>query len=79
VEVDGRRFVACELRNCVLVYSGGDSFEFIQPHFRNFRWRLGGAALCTVECLRWMRHGGLQDGPAVVQEVIDHINSPPGR
>jgi hypothetical protein len=78
-EVDGWRFVACELRNCILAYSGGDSFELVQPHHRNCRWRLGGAAWCTVECLRWMRHGGLEDGPAVAQAVLDRINTPPGR
>jgi hypothetical protein len=79
IDVDGRRFIACELRDCVLVYSGGEPFEFVQSHFQNFRWRLGGAAYRTVEFLRWMRNGGLQDGPAVVQQFLDRINTPPGQ
>jgi hypothetical protein len=57
VDVDGRRFIACELRDCTLVYSGGEGFEFLQTRLRNCRWRVEGAAWRTVEFLRGVRHG----------------------
>jgi hypothetical protein len=76
VEADGRRFVACEHRHCTLVYSGGDGFEFRQPHLTNCRWRLEGAAWRTVQFLQGLRHVfGLGE---VVRQFIDLINAPPG-
>jgi hypothetical protein len=78
VRVDGRRFIACDLRNCVLCYAGGEDFEFRHNHIEGCRWRLEGAAQRGLDFLRWVRHElGEEKGEAFAGKILDYINTPP--
>jgi hypothetical protein len=72
IQLDGKKYVNCEFRNCTFVYSGGESCEFNHNHIVDPKLRLEGAARNTVDFLQAFYHGGMQIG---VEEVIAYIRS----
>jgi hypothetical protein len=78
VHVDGRRFVACDLRGCEFLIGGTGALRFEHCNIVNCAWRLDGHALMAVEALRAVRHLCKDWGQEFVARVIAYINTPPG-
>ncbi len=57
VTLDYNHFVDCELRDCLLVYRGGE-FSLVRTRLTNVRFGLGGAANNTLGFLKLVRANG---------------------
>lgn len=80
ITLDYNHFVDCELRDCMLVYHGGE-FSLVRTKLVNVRFGLGGAANNTLGFLRLVRANGqqlleslLDQGPQPVPEQSMTIN-----
>ena len=80
VTLDYNEFVDCEMRNCVLLYHGGD-FSLTRTRLNNVQFGLAGAANNTLSFLRLVRANGqalldglLDAGPQPIPEHSVTIN-----
>jgi hypothetical protein len=80
VTLDHNQFVDCEMRDCILVYHGGD-FSLVRTRLIGVQFGLGGAANNTLSFLRLVRANGqalldglLDAGPQPVPEQSVTIN-----
>ena len=80
VTLDYNEFIDCELRNCVLLYHGGD-FSLTRTKLINVQFGLAGAANNTLSFLRLVRANGqalldglLDAGPQPIPEHSVTIN-----
>jgi hypothetical protein len=64
VTLDYNEFVDCEIRDCLLVYHGGE-FSLVRTKLVNVRFGLGGAANNTLGFLKLVRANG--------QELLDSL------
>jgi hypothetical protein len=64
VTLDYNEFVDCEMRDCLLVYHGGE-FSLVRTKLVNVRFGLGGAANNTLGFLKLVRANG--------QELLDSL------
>ncbi len=64
VTLDYNEFVDCEMRDCLLVYHGGE-FSLVRTRLVNVRFGLGGAANNTLGFLKLVRANG--------QELLDSL------
>jgi hypothetical protein len=75
VTLDYNEFVDCILRDCVLLYHGGE-FSLVRTQLRNVRFGLGGPANNTLAFLKLVR----ANGPALLESLLDQGPQPvPGQ
>ncbi len=72
VVLDGHEFVACEFRDCRMIYKGGEMPRLAQCHFVRCTWQLDEAAQRTVLFLRGVYHSGA-GGRELVEQTLKHI------
>lgn len=70
VTLDYNEFVDCEIRNCLVLYHGGD-FTLLRTTLTNVRFGLGGPANNTLNFLRLVRAAS----PRLLDELL---NAAPG-
>lgn len=80
VTLDYNEFVDCEIRNCTLLYHGGE-FSLVRTKLTNVRFGLRGAANSTLAFLRLVRSaspGGIEEllnqGPQPANQQSIEIN-----
>jgi pSer/pThr/pTyr-binding forkhead associated (FHA) protein len=81
VDLDGRKFVACQFRDCVLVYRGGELPLITHCRLENCRWQFRDAAQRTHLFLEDVYHGFGEGGQGLVEATFRAIRSGthPGR
>ena len=57
VTLDYNEFVDCEIRDCMVLYHGGE-FSLVKTKLTNVRFGLGGAASNTLAFLKLVRANG---------------------
>lgn len=70
VTLDYNEFVDCEIRDCVVLFHGGD-FSLVRTRLVNVRFGLAGAANSTLNFLRLVR----ASNPLLLDELL---NAAPG-
>ncbi len=70
VPIDGFEYVACEFRDCKIVYRGGQ-FSIGQCHFPGSTFVFEGAARNTLDFLGFI-FNLIPDGPARLETILDH-------
>jgi hypothetical protein len=66
VTLDYNEFIDCEIRDCTVLFHGGE-FSLIRTRLTNVRFGLSGAANNTLAFLRLVR----AHGPNLVNELLD--------
>lgn len=70
--LDGNEYKACEFRNCILVYAGGEFPRLSQCHFAECNWEFRDAASRTISFMTAIYHGGL-GGKDVIEKTFENI------
>jgi hypothetical protein len=73
VRLDGREFINCMFRNCLLIYGGGLPFFIGGNEVRECRFEFVGAAQNTLNVLRVLHHSGMGE---IVDVVLESIRKP---
>jgi hypothetical protein len=71
VTLDYNEFVDCEIRNCLVLFHGGD-FTLLRTTLTNVRFGLGGPANNTLNFLRLVRAAS----PRLLDELLNAAPEP---
>ena len=66
VTLDYNEFIDCKIRDCVVLYHGGE-FSLVRTRLTNVRFGLGGPANNTLGFLKLVR----SNGPHLVDALLD--------
>ncbi len=71
VTLDYNEFIDCEIKNCKLLYRGGE-YSLVRTKLSNVQFALGGSAKNTLAFLRLIR----ANGPHLLENLLDQGPQP---
>jgi hypothetical protein len=71
VTLDYNEFIDCEIRDCTVLFHGGE-FSLVRTKLTNVRFGLAGPANNTLVFLRLVR----AHGPNLINELLDAASAP---
>ncbi len=71
VTLDYNEFIDCEIKNCKLLYRGGE-YSLVRTKLSNIQFALGGSANNTLSFLRLIR----ANGPHLLEDLLNQGPQP---